>query len=260
MYNEPQKQEFYQQLDNTYFWLSAHYVSALHLLRSKINDLKASHSNQRLKILDAGCGSGKFVERLKKVGADIVGIDYSLEALQYCRNEFKIPVLRSDLEHLGLISNQFDALVSLEVLEHVTNDTRVLQEFYRVMKPGAIGLITVPAFQILWGPHDEWFGHVRRYRKSDLKGKLEAAGFEIIQISYFKCVFFLPMLILRKLKKWLGLYETNKTDYIFVPKLFNKILEWVILLEIYSGIYKVTPFGAHVIALLRKPLDEKSSK
>ncbi len=249
---EAEKQEFYYNLGEAYFWLSGHYDAALNVLKPELSRLKKTGC--AIQILDAGCGPGNFVSRLKSFGS-VCGTDYSNEALLYCLRKHAIPAFRSSLETISIKNESFDAVVSLEVLEHIENDQTVLREYYRLLKPGGVGLISVPAFQMLWGPHDEWFGHVRRYSRHELSEKIKASGFEIVRCDYFKCIFFLPMLILRNLKRMFKLYDEVKTDYISIPNWMNQMLRLWIVNEVKWRINQFLPFGTHLLCLFKKPGD-----
>ena len=251
MRDDPEKQAFYYRLGEEYFWLSGHYDSAWFVLKPYLEN-RARKDSGKLRILDAGCGPGNFISKIKSSGV-VFGIDYSKEALKFCLTKHQIPTFISNLERLAVRDESFDCVASLEVLEHVTHDEAALREFFRILKPGGLGIISVPAFQMLWGPHDEWFGHLRRYTKKELAGKLDAAGFSVIRCHYFKCFFFLPMLVLRKIKNWFGLYEDVKTDYISIPNWLNRFFRWLMVHEVKWKIADQLPFGTHLLCLFRKP-------
>ncbi len=79
----------------------------------------------------------------------------------------------------------FDAIVALEVLEHIADDAQALRDWSAWMKPSARLLLSVPAHRSRWGPADEWAGHVRRYDRADVVGVLEAAGFRAERVECY---------------------------------------------------------------------------
>ena len=78
-----------------------------------------------------------------------------------------------------------DAIVMINVLEHIADDQEVLCACYRALSPGGHLLLFVPALPALFSALDRRFGHFRRYRRVDLKAKLLAAGFSIGSLAYF---------------------------------------------------------------------------
>lgn len=72
----------------------------------------------------------------------------------------------------------FDAVLAFEILEHVDDDQRVLDEMGRVLRPGGIVAVSVPLHRALWSELDEACAHVRRYEPADLWEKLRVAGME----------------------------------------------------------------------------------
>ena len=73
----------------------------------------------------------------------------------------------------------FDAVVLGEVLEHVPDDGAAVAEVARVLRPGGVLALSVPAHPRLYGPSDRWAGHVRRYRRAGLLDTVTAGGLEV---------------------------------------------------------------------------------
>ena len=61
-----------------------------------------------------------------------------------------------------------------------------------MLLPGGVLIVTVPAFQFLWGYHDELHHHRRRYRRGELVQRLKAAGLTVAYAGYFNSILFLP--------------------------------------------------------------------
>ncbi len=79
-----------------------------------------------------------------------------------------------------------EAIVSINVLEHIEDDEGELREYARRLRPKAGHFcVFTPAGQEIFAPIDKRFGHYRRYGKRELRRKLEAAGFEIVELRYF---------------------------------------------------------------------------
>jgi protein-L-isoaspartate O-methyltransferase len=86
----------------------------------------------------------------------------------------------------------WNAILSINVLEHIEQDAEELATYHRLLWPehGALCLF-VPARQEIYAPIDRDFGHFRRYSKAELETKLENAGFRIDRIRYYNCVGYL---------------------------------------------------------------------
>ena len=77
-----------------------------------------------------------------------------------------------------------DALVGVNVLEHIADDRQALRAAYQRLKPEGFLLLFVPAIPLLYGTMDQTFGHFRRYTKSRLGGLLVDAGFAVDRLHY----------------------------------------------------------------------------
>ena len=90
---------------------------------------------------------------------------------------------------------------TLNVLEHIDDDSAALTELYRVLQPGGRLLVYVPAFQILFTSMDRHVGHVRRYRRPQLVERVAAAGFSIEKSAYADALGFFATLAYRCVDK-----------------------------------------------------------
>jgi SAM-dependent methyltransferase len=73
----------------------------------------------------------------------------------------------------------FDAVLAFEVVEHVEDDTGLIDEIARVSRPGGVLILSTPVHASMWSPLDDACGHVRRDEPEVLFQKVRAAGFEI---------------------------------------------------------------------------------
>ena len=87
-------------------------------------------------------------------------------------------------QFLHEISQPYDAIYTSNVLEHIEDDTAILGELYDSLKPGGVLGVYVPANPILYSSMDREIGHVRRYTRSELKEKVESAGFTVQKLNY----------------------------------------------------------------------------
>lgn len=150
--------------------------------------LKWLSGRGRLRILNAGCGSGELSCLLAAAGHQVVGIDPDPTYIQLARDRAgdRFPdskfVVSSVEGYAG--PADFDAAVSTDVLEHIEDDRTAFEKIAELTRPGGLILITVPAGQWLFGYHDEQLGHFRRYSKKTLRQVLPATC-KVKQLRYF---------------------------------------------------------------------------
>jgi 2-polyprenyl-3-methyl-5-hydroxy-6-metoxy-1,4-benzoquinol methylase len=165
----------------------------------KFNDAKG-----QIKILDIGCGSGLMLNSLEKIG-EVSGMDMSDDAIGFSGKIFNGRVLKGWLpDKVPFPENHFDLIVALDVIEHIEDDFGSLESIRKHLKAHGKAIITVPAYMFLWSPFDDKNEHKRRYRRSELKKKLLAAGFKIEKLSYYIFFLFPAVFIVRKLNMILG--------------------------------------------------------
>src|SRR5262249_27626442 len=99
------------------------------------------------------------------------GVDLALEAIRLGRRRGLRNVSVGSAEALPFRDDAFDGVAALDIVEH-TDDVRTLAEIARVVRPGGVVLVHVPAFPFLWGEHDEVNHHRRRYRRAELLAAL----------------------------------------------------------------------------------------
>ena len=89
-------------------------------------------------------------------------------------------------------AGSFDAIVLINVLEHIDDDAAMLAHLHALLAPGGALLLFVPALQWLFGSLDTLVGHRRRYVKPKLRALIEAAGFDVRDLRYFDALGVLP--------------------------------------------------------------------
>lgn len=241
----------YSSLGDSYWWLAGKYKVVARLLKKLVDDYPVE-KKEKIKILDIGCGPGNLINDLSNLGV-IFGMDISLKALTLCREknrEKSVQLINGRADELPIITNSIDIAILLDVLEHAIDDRKVIKEIYRVLNPEGMVLLTVPAYHILWGSHDEIYQHYRRYRLNKIKQIVEEAGFIIKKLTAFEAIFFLPLLLFRKIKLILNNYQSD--DFIKVSRYLNYILTKIILFEGWVASKISHPFGVSIICTARK--------
>jgi SAM-dependent methyltransferase len=152
-----------------------------------LNQLTAQLCAPNPSILEIGCSSGFLLKemRLAFPSALIIGADVVREPLYKLAKELpSIPLLRFDLLQCPLPPDSFDAVVMLNVLEHIEDDGAALAQVHRILKPGGVVVIEVPAGPHLYDPYDKALMHFRRYRSTELADKLRHLGFDVVRRSH----------------------------------------------------------------------------
>lgn len=96
------------------------------------------------RILDVGCGWGRFLLMARSAGADVVGCDLSPEACEFANNKLGITVYQSDLSSCMSSVGDVDAVVMRDLIEHPVKPLLDIQAAYRILKPGGLLLLHTP--------------------------------------------------------------------------------------------------------------------
>jgi len=152
-------------------------------------------------VVDVGCGTGDNLDMLTQAtGAPAIGTDLSTYALQHARRGpgggIRTVVARA--ESLPFVDGVCGLLTSMDVVEHLDDDYVGLREYRRVLASRGVLLLTVPAYQWLWGEHDVRAAHRRRYRVGQLTSVVEAAGFEVLRTTYYNSFLVPAAAVLRR--------------------------------------------------------------
>lgn len=154
------------------------------------------------KTLDLGCGYGHLSMELARRGYPVTAVDVSPAMIESLRARAQGLPLRAEImaaeeiDRLG--EGSFVNVVSLDVLEHIADDARLLERiFARLLKGGRL-IVIVPALPRLFGRRDIRLGHYRRYSRAGLRRKIAAAGFGIEILRYWNATALLPYFVSEK--------------------------------------------------------------
>ncbi len=205
-------------------------------------------------VLDAGCGGGGNLEELARLGP-VVGIEPAGRSLEAARARRVGEVVEGVIEELPFEAALFDVVATLDVIEHVDDDVGALAELRRVTKPGGHLLVTVPAYQRLYGPHDVANDHRRRYDAAMLGEAGVAAGWAPNLVSYFNSLA-LPVAAAHRAvqKRQLGSGAPPVSDFERTPPWLDGVLSLPMKAEArWLGRGWSIPAGLSVCALFRNP-------
>lgn len=221
------------------------FVGRRKLFLKMINQLKIK---QNAYILDCGTSTGANLRALRDNNfVNVVGIDNNDQAITFCQQKDLFPVQLGDICDIPFEDNKFDLVLATDIIEHVENDEKALQEIYRVLKPQGKLILTVPAFQFLWGPQDDLSQHKRRYRLGMLLKKLNEAGFNILRKHYFNYILFLPIFFVRKMINLFKIKVDSENN--INSKIINKILKFLFQIDILTARFICPPFGVSILVV-----------
>ncbi len=231
--------------EDRYWWFVARRRLATRLLRKY---LPVSDSPL---VLDLGCGTCALVSELAE-WATPIGADMSRTALGFGRSRGSFGLVQADGTALPFPTDSFDATLGLDVFEHIEDHAKAYAECARILKPGGLLVLSVPAFRNLWGPHDVALHHFRRYRRREVIDCLRAAKLDPVTVSY--SVFFLfPLVVISRL-----LQKTKRgrasVQLPVVPGWLNSALIRLGDLEASLLVKMRLPWGSSIVAVARKPL------
>lgn len=153
-------------------------------------------------LLDCGAGTGLFAQEMEAFCRVLVLDDHE-EAVRMLRARFKADqVLGLAGDQVPLPDGSLDYVTALDVLEHVPDDRAVVRGFHRLLKPGGIAVVTVPASMALWSDWDEALHHFRRYSRPELRALFPAEAWEIIHVNYTNVLVYPAVWAVRKWRAW----------------------------------------------------------
>lgn len=165
-------------------------------------------------ILEVGVGSGRVIQAIRAAFPKgcVIGADYSLPTLTTLAASLKgIPLLQLDLTRCYLPDGAFDAIVILNVLEHIEQDDEALRQIARILKPGGIAVIEVPAGPDLFDAYDRALMHFRRYSMRELRRRIIAAGLEVVSHSHLGALIYPAFWAAKKLSRRRAMAEPATT-------------------------------------------------
>jgi ubiquinone/menaquinone biosynthesis C-methylase UbiE len=210
-------------------------------------------------ILEVGCSSG-FLLRLVRERlphAFVVGSDCVRGPLeQLAHNMPNVPLLEFDLVSCPLPENSVDAVVLLNVLEHIQDDAAAVRQVYRILKPGGVAVIEVPAGPQLYDLYDRLLLHHRRYSRHQLRSLVERAGFRVVRQSHLGCLVYPAFWCIKQRNKRF-LYEAEAVQRQIVARNIratknSRLFDAIMRIERLLGRWLSYPFGIRCLVTCRK--------
>ncbi len=136
-------------------------------------------------VLDAGCGWGVTLEALEGRGYRVMGADISRRALERLDRPGRMLVEADLTRPPPPQSDRFDAVLALDVIEHVDDDRGAVAHLASLARPGGVVVVSVPALPEMYTEFDAIQGHRRRYMPETLRAAFDGSGLELEQVFWW---------------------------------------------------------------------------
>jgi SAM-dependent methyltransferase len=254
----PEQFDLHRQIELTHWWFLARREIMCRIVQAIVPQ------GQGRLVIDVGCGTGANIAALGE-DYDCVGIDTSSQGIELARQRFeRIRFIEGQApDDLGDLAVRADVFLVMDVLEHVRDEFFMFSKLLRAVRPGAYVLITVPADLRLWSPHDESFGHYRRYDSHRFREIWRGLPVEERLVSYFNSRLYPAVRLARSIARWRGrAVGAADTDFSLPWRPVNSLLSRVFagegdrLLRELDGRGSDPGHGVSLVALLRRTPEE----
>ncbi len=202
-------------------------------------------------VLDAGCGTGGMLARLGAAvaGHPTLGLEFDPVAASLAAAKSARPVASGSVNEMPLADGSLGAYVSLDVLCHGGVDPeRALAEARRCLRPGAIAVFNLPAYDWLLSAHDKRVHNVRRFHRGQVRALLAGHGFRILRSTYWNTLLF-PLMLLHRL---LGSDDAD-SDVRDYPRWLDRLFSAALALErAVIAIGLSLPFGGSLLIVAER--------
>lgn len=244
-------------VEDRHFWFRARNRTIARIVEQLVAGLASGY-----RVLEVGCGNGNTLRVLEQAcpGGTVIGMDVFAEGLPYARSRVGCGLVRADMRQPPFTA-RFQLIGIFDVLEHLPDDRRVLNDLHAMLDPGGGLLLTVPAHPALWSYFDRVSRHCRRYAPAELEGKLSDAGFRVEYLTQYMATIFPLLWVGRRLASFFGKNRTDtgelahglaRQELRIVPVL-NGLLTFLLIQEIhFIARRRRLPIGTSLLAIARK--------
>src|SRR3989344_7254615 len=208
-------------------------------------------SQESLKLIDIGAGNGLFLKFFKNCEFEVTGIELEAELVAKMKKDPQlkgVAISQGDITKLTG-KGQYDVAIASDVIEHIKDDKKALENLWTFLKPGGLLVITVPAHSHLYGKRDVAWGHFRRYDKKNLELKVKSLKFaEIRTLTFWNIVgYFVYFFYEKILHKQIN--EEMRYGKSFKSKIVRTVLDFILKVEEMIG---GLPLGLTLVAVVKK--------
>lgn len=226
-----------------------------------INELERTLGTRPVSIMEIGCSAGHLLADMRRQlpNAALTGGDYTLGTLIKLGERMPgVPLIRFNLAESPLPSDTYDAIVLLNVLEHIEDDLAATRHIARMLKPGGVAVIEVPAGPELFDDYDRQLQHFRRYTLQVICGIVEHAGLIVERRNYLGGLIYPAFYLAKKLSQ--GRLRSNAgreehvANSITATARFNAVGQAIMSLEAAMARSVTFRRGIRCVVTARKPL------
>jgi len=226
-----------------------------------IKELKRALGTKPASIMEVGCSAGHLLADMRRSlpNATLTGGDYTLGTLVKLGERMPdIPLIRFNLADSPLPSDSYDAMVLLNVLEHIEDDVAASRHIARMLKPGGFAVIEVPAGPELFDDYDRQLQHFRRYTLPGICGVIERSGLVVERRNYLGALIYPAFYFAKKLSqsrpRSASEREQHVANAIGATSRFNAIGHAIMSLEEAMSRAIEFPRGIRCVVTAWKPL------
>lgn len=237
-------------VEDTHWWYAVLHETVAQELAQQLDGAHAC------RILDAGCGTGGLLEKLRRTQPQwqITGLDISPTALTLARERGFEDLVGGSVDDLPFADGEFDAVVSLDVLYFAgVDDHAALAEFHRVLKPGGVLVLNLPAFEALRGSHDQAVSGVRRYWPGQVPVMVEQATLQHEWTHCWNLWLCPPLLVWRQLSRRLW-SSAPHSDLFALPVWLNGLLRGLCRVDMIFCRWMRSSIGSSILTVARRHL------
>lgn len=242
------REEIYEQMatsEKRHWWFAGRRALAHALLENALKGVAGT-----AQILEAGAGSGGNLKMLSRLG-HVSAFEPHEQSRQIASRTSGNQVVHGSLpDDVPYAPETFHAVTAFDVLEHVEDDEGAMQKLLEVCQKGGVLVATVPAHMWLWGAHDTWHHHFRRYSKDEFRTKLEAAGWTVEKLGYYNGILGAAGAGARLVSKNLG--HKGIVGSSVPPEPINAALEAILRAENRLARAGALPWGMSLFTVARK--------
>lgn len=205
---------------------------------------------------EMGSGTGAMASRLMPPLTEVITVEPLVEGARSAA-KLGLPALCGTLQDLQLPDDSIECVGAFDVIEHIPEVTDFLRETHRVLRPGGVAVVTVPAFKILWGDEDDVAGHQRRYTKRSLISEFRLAGFTPVHTEYLYASLVPPAAVARALPYRLGRRRSEARvlnslqSQLAVPSSIDRVARSILKVETVLTRHLTLPIGLSLMGTFR---------
>lgn len=241
------------EMEGRHWWFTGKHRIVKDLLRRYVRPAPDQPAGTRPRVADLGCGCGMMPYQLREA-YDVVGLDGSAVAVEFAARR-GVRIVQGQLPGPippELAPGTFDAVLMLDVLEHLEHDVESAAAAAGLLRPGGALICTVPAYQWLWTKRDEHHQHYRRYYPKQFRRLFARPELRVEVFSFYNSTLFPAAAAARLANKVLRPQDDGMSDLRVPPAPVNAALRGLFAAERWALGRVPLPFGLSLLAVARR--------